>query len=1014
MTTCAQCGRANPSEARFCSACGAPLTADPDTTREVRKTVTVLFCDVVGSTELGERFDPEVVRGVMSRFYAAIRAPVERHGGTVEKVIGDALVAVFGIPVVHEDDALRAARAALEMRDAVRSLGEIEARIGVNTGDVLARDATPGESLMVGDAVNVAARLESAAAPGEVLVGEATWALIGHAARGEQVPPITAKGKREPLVAWRLSDVDPAAGGQRRRLDLPMVGRQSELELLRWAIGRTAQVRRPHLVTVLGPAGIGKSRLVAEVAGLQGNLTVLTGHCRSANGASALAPLLEVARDAARGGATVAQGVAALMPGDPDASAVAACLAPEGDAAAPDVAWAVSRLIGTMAGAGPVAIVFEDVHWADDLLLDTMEQLLDGGRRQSLLVVCTARPEFAERRSEWRGAVNAISVALERLDDSETRSLLANASPALSSDRSDEVIAAAEGNPLFAEHLAALVGESAAPGALLPRSIQVLLTARLEALPEPEREVVSGAAVVGREFAIDVVEALVGRSIETNLEHLAALQLFEPTSAGRQQFSHALLQEAAYGLISKRDRGELHLRLAGQLDAGGASDAIVGSHLDRAYTLRSELGQTDSELADLREQAGTRLARAGRRADAMGDPQNARLLLERALELLPDGSAMQAAAMVELAAAGWNLLPKAECVRLLVAGADLAATLGLRAVELRARLILLGVEPAGVDLEPVSAPESLEMTNAALNELELLDDPRALATALCTRAECEWMLGRAGDAAESALRAVEVSRAANEDAVWALGLLGISIVESPMPVSQAEELLSALMGDLGMRPTARNELILAQAVIALLGGHDQRAWSLLDKAEQLELDLGRGVGWRVTRVRAGMLMLAERFAEAADLLPHVVARQEQRGDNSGVSIAHSRLGLALIRLGRLEHAVENAVAVVAMPTDDDPYEAPTLAQMVLAEARLATGEVSAAVGSAREAAAIAATGDWTLLNADAQLLLARALSACGDHEHAAEAARAGLAGYRAKQFAAGTARAESFLESLAL
>ena len=224
-------------------ACASPLASGDETAREVRKTVTVIFCDVVGSTELGERFDPEVMRGVMARFYAAAREPIERHGGTVEKVIGDALVAVFGIPVVHEDDALRAVRAALEMRDAVRAMGDIQARIGVNTGDVLARDATPGESLVVGDAVNVAARLEQAAAPGEVLVGAATWALVAHAARGERVAPVAAKGKREPLPAWRLEGVDPSAHGQRRRLDLPMIGREAELDLLRWTLDRTDQHR---------------------------------------------------------------------------------------------------------------------------------------------------------------------------------------------------------------------------------------------------------------------------------------------------------------------------------------------------------------------------------------------------------------------------------------------------------------------------------------------------------------------------------------------------------------------------------------------------------------------------------------------------------------------------------------------------------------------------------------------------------------------------------------------------
>jgi class 3 adenylate cyclase len=258
-------------------ACAAPLATEDASAREVRKTVTVLFCDVVGSTELGERFDPEVMRGLMARFYAAVREPVERYGGTVEKVIGDALMAVFGMPAVHEDDALRAVRAALEMQAAVRTMGDIQARIGVNTGDVLARDATPGESLVVGDAVNVAARLQQAAAPGEVLVGEATWALVGHAVRGNPAPPIAAKGKREPLVAWLLEGVDPAAGGHRRRFDLPMVGREAELDMLRWTLRRTDQTQRPHLVTVLGQAGIGKSRLVSEVRRLRAGLRDWTG-----------------------------------------------------------------------------------------------------------------------------------------------------------------------------------------------------------------------------------------------------------------------------------------------------------------------------------------------------------------------------------------------------------------------------------------------------------------------------------------------------------------------------------------------------------------------------------------------------------------------------------------------------------------------------------------------------------------------------------------------------------------
>src|SRR6185436_8530878 len=351
----------NPDGARFCNLCEAALAAGTAAAREVRKTVTVLFCDVVGSTALGERFDPEVLRALMARFYATVREPVERHGGTVEKVIGDALVAVFGIPAVHEDDALRALRAALEVRDAVRALGDIQARIGVNTGDVLARDATAGESLVVGDAVNVTARLEQAAAPGEVLVGEATWALVGHAARGERVAPIAAKGKREPLVAWRLESIDPGAGSHRRRLDLPMVGRDAELDLLRRALERTDQVKRPHLVTVLGQPGIGKSRLVSEVSRLRSDLTVLVGHCRATTGPSSLEPLHEVVRavipDAPDASAVALQ----LMAGESDAASVAACLAPDAMGGGSDVAWAVSRLIGTMTIDRTVVVVLEDV-----------------------------------------------------------------------------------------------------------------------------------------------------------------------------------------------------------------------------------------------------------------------------------------------------------------------------------------------------------------------------------------------------------------------------------------------------------------------------------------------------------------------------------------------------------------------------------------------------------------------------------------------------------------------------
>ncbi len=979
MIGCPHCGQQNPADARFCNSCGAVM-ADPDAAREVRKTVTVLFCDVVGSTELAARSDPEVMRSVMARFYAAIREPVERHGGTVEKVIGDALVAVFGIPLVHEDDALRAVRAALEMRDAVRELGEIQARIGVNSGDVLARDATPGESLVVGDAVNVAARIEQAAGPGEVLVGEATWALVAHAVRGELAPPIAAKGKREPLVAWRLEGVDAGARGHRRRLDLPMIGRDTEVELLRWALERTVRLQRPHLVTVLGQPGIGKSRLAAEVRRLRGDVTLLSGQCRATT-RSSVEPLLEIARGVAVGGLDLGESIVEAMPGDRDAAAVAACLDPGDARGAPDIAWAASRLIGTLAAAGTVAIVLEDVHWADDLLLDVVEQLLGRSRGRALLVVCTARPEFAEQRPTWGSGANAVSVVLERLDSDQTRRLVSHASPELPPERAEHVIAAAEGNPLFAEHMAALFAGGDAGGGL-PRSIQVLLTARVEALPESEREVVSAAAIVGREFPLAAVEAVLGRPVGAELDRLEQRELIEPTTPGRWQFGHALLQEAAYSLIPKRHRAELHEQVARWADAHGDGDALVGDHLGRAASLRVELGLAGDHAVRIGTEAGARLLAAGRRADTLGDPLRATRLLRQALELLPPGEPDHAAAMVELAAAGWNVVPLNERRELLDAGTELAAAHGLRGLELRARVLRLGAMPeTGPDA--MTEQEVLAATNAALAELDELGDPRAIATSLCTRGDVEAGLGQAAAGAASAQQAIRVAQAADEDVVWAVKIFLWAVVESPTPILEAERLVAGLLDELGVRPTVRSQLVQGQAVLAILRGGNE-GWRLLDTAHEIERDLGRSSSWSLRTTRVRMHLLGGDYDAARRALPSIVADLEGVDAQSNAAVMRSWLALAEARTGDLTAARETATAALAGTTYGGGYEAGVLANLALAEVHLGEGDAEAALAAARTGLAIAETGDWVLLRADARLVLARALEASGD---AAAAAR---------------------------
>jgi tetratricopeptide (TPR) repeat protein len=545
------------------------------------------------------------------------------------------------------------------------------------------------------------------------------------------------------------------------------------------------------------------------------------------------------------------------------------------------------------------------------------------------------------------------------------------------------------------------VGENDAPGGL-PRSIQVLLTARLEALPEPELDVVRVAAVAGREFSVSAVGTLVGRPIEVELDRLEQRELIEPSVAGRCQFGHALLQEAAYGLIPKGRRGDLHVQLARWLDADGASDAVVGDHLERAFLLRSELGQVDEATARLGEEAGARLAAAGRWADAMGDPQRARRLLERALDLLPVDSPQQAAAMVELAAAAWNLLPRAEAERLLTTGADLAAGHGLRALELRARLLRLGTI-SDDSPEALTEHEVIAQTNAALEELEMLDAPRAIASALCTRANAEYALGRAADAFASADRALQVLRAADEDTVWALENLVQSVLDSPMPVPAAEELLGRLVHELGVRPTVRSELIRGQAELALMGGRPDEAWTLLDTVQEIDRDLGRNLARWLSQRRGVMLVRAGRFEEARSMLTVVVAEMDEGGDSS--DYARRWLGLAEVRLG--------SVVGTAIPPAAG-YEAGTQAHLLTSEVHLAGGDVERALAHAREAVKIAATGDWVVLEGDARLTLARALDAAGDQAAAAVQARAAVELQTGKGNVPGVAAAEALLESLVL
>ncbi len=486
MRTCSGCGHGNPDDAHFCSSCGTPLVAR--TSGELRKVVSILFADVVDSTSLGEQLDPESLRSVLARYFETARASLENHGASVEKSIGDAVMAVFGVPVVHEDDGLRAVRAAAELRDSISRLNEdlgreygvsLRVRIGVNTGEVVVGTS---ERLATGDAVNVAARLEARAEPGEILLGEETVRLARNAIEVDPVAEFSLKGKADPVRAYRLRAVVEGAPAFERTFDAPLVGRRVELGRIRQAFAQAIADRRCRLVTVLGPPGIGKSRLVREVAGdLRREAVVLSGRCLPYGEGITFWPLREIF-------------TAAGADNEIDAAL--------GAGAAEEIFLAVRRVVEGRARERPLVLIFEDIHWAEPTLLDLIEHLAEWTRDVELLIICLSRPELLDVRPGWPGGrQTAETFTLAPLGDGDIESMIRSlpAEVQLSEGARARIREVAEGNPLFVEQLVASFAEGGDVNRI-PPTIHALLAARLDTLSEAERSVLERASVIGYDF----------------------------------------------------------------------------------------------------------------------------------------------------------------------------------------------------------------------------------------------------------------------------------------------------------------------------------------------------------------------------------------------------------------------------------------------------------------------------------------------------------------------------------
>lgn len=933
----------------------------------MRKIVTVVFADVAGSTELGERFDPESVRRIMTRYFEEMRAVVERHEGTVEKFIGDAVMAVFGIPVLHEDDALRAVRAATEMQDRLAALnGELERewdvrlamRVGVNTGEVVAGDPAAGSSFAIGDAVNVAARLEQAAEPGEILVGEATYRLVRDAVEVDDPEELRLRGKAGPSGARRLRGVRPGVAGRVRRLDRPLVGRGRELALLEDAYERAARERACLLVTVLGPAGIGKSRLVGELASLlPAGARFAQGRCLPYGEGITYWPVAEVVRELA--------GIAdddsiedaharlvGLLGGEADAELVAGKVASAaglgtGAFATEEASWAVRRLLEALARAGPLVLVFDDVQWGEQTFLDLLEHVVDWSRDAAILVVCLARPELVDVRPGWRSVqAKATTVRLEELAGEDcallVRRLLGDGE--LDERATARIVDRAGGNPLFVEELVTMLLEQGllerengrwlvagdVDAVAIPETIQALLAARLDRLPGEERRVIEGGAVEGEVFHREAVTGLLGDlELDRPLHSLVRREILRPARgafAGTEayRFSHLLLRDAAYSAIPKEVRAALHRRFADWLERAAGDrlaerEEILGHHLEEAFRCHAELGRRgDEEAMELAARAAHWLGSAGRRAAGRGDMPAATKLLQRAAGLLPEQD--EGRSEIQLAL-GWALTQSGEfgaAEALFDSVVADAAARGDRRTEIRGLVERMDVVNV---VRPEGAPaETFELADEVVPELEALDDDLGLAHAWRVRAYAHNTLCEYGATVDALERGLAHAGRAGDAAVRSriLAWLPTRLVRGPIPADRAlercRELLAEAAGDLQGEAGALSGIALLEAISGRL--EEARAAELRSRHIKEELGLGfmlavAGIWRGEMDLLAGDLRAAEdAFRGAADFL-------RERGERNFSPTAETGLARVFLLQERHDEAWEVLRAAEEATASDD-------------------------------------------------------------------------------------------------
>jgi class 3 adenylate cyclase/tetratricopeptide (TPR) repeat protein len=1014
-------------------ACGAVLSSEGPPS-ESRKTVTVVFSDVAGSTTLGEQLDPEPVRHVMTCYFDEMKAVVERHGGTVEKFIGDAIMAVFGIPVLHEDDAFRAVRAASEMGKRLAHLNEelaqrhkitLALRIGVNTGEVVTGDPTSGQRLVTGDAVNVASRLEQAAAPGQVLLGESTYRLVRDAVQVEPVGPLSFKGKAASVSAFRLLGVSADAPRVEHRYSSPMVGRERQLGILMQALQSAVSDRRCHLFTVLGAAGVGKSRMIHEFRQrLPLSTKVLQGRCLSYGEGITFWPVTELLREAAalREDHLPEERrakIAALLVGEEHAGPVTDHLAAlfgagESPATPQETFWAVRKLLETLSKQQPLVVIFDDIHWAEPTLLDLVENVADLTRNAPVLLVCTSRLELLDRRQGWGGGkLNATSILLEPLPDQECERLINNIlGSRLPGDVSQRVLKAAEGIPLFVEQMMSMLidegllrrdeGSWISVGDLsrvqVPPTIHALLAARLDQLHPEERIVVECGSVEGKVFHLGALTELAPETIRGRLGallmSLTRRELIRPDRAeivGEEafRFHHQLIRDAAYNGLPKGKRAKLHERFAAWLErvvAGPAEyEEVLGFHLEQAHRYRTEMGSISAEDGSLARRAASLLAAAGQRAMTRGDMPGAANLLERAVALRgAEPERTEAMLLLSRVLVELGELRRAESFA--QQALEEAHAIGSQGLEMHARIARARIM-SRVN-QDAFVTEAEVLTREAIPLFEALGDDRGLAEAWEIVASRLNQLGHPKDMVDAYEKAIEHARRAGDLQTELANMPALSsqLFWGTTPVEEGIQRIKAMLDRVkGHRLIEARMMRHLAAFTAQQGRFDEARRIARDAAATFE-ELGAKLLLVTHSFVTGPLeLLAAKPAAAERDLRASCEALGQMGEQSWYCSLTAFLAESLYQQGRYDEAYEWTVR--SEETAGGDREAQADLRAVRAKILARRGEFAEGERLAREAVEVADQTEELDHEGDAYFDLAEVLRLAGRTAEAADALR---------------------------